>query len=58
MINLPILPPESGSDCDTLLDFVISLLTCAATVVVDGNKTKDLSHVEAGLKGYVFDSSC
>lgn len=26
---------------------------CPATVVVDGNKTKDLSHVEAGLKRYV-----
>lgn len=22
-------------------------------IIVDGNKTKDLAHVEAGLKGYV-----
>lgn len=30
------------------------MLTCPSTVIVDGNKTKDLSHVEAGLKGYVL----
>lgn len=33
------------------------MLTCPATVIVDGNKTKDISHVEAGLKGYVFGPS-
>lgn len=31
------------------------MLTYPSTVIVDGNKTKDISHVEAGLKGYVFD---
>lgn len=31
------------------------MLICHSTVIVDGSKTKDLSHVEAGLKGYVFD---
>lgn len=28
-----------------------SMLTYPSTVIVDGNKTKDISHVEAGLKG-------
>lgn len=31
----------------------LSMLTCHSLVIVDGNKTKDLDHVEAGLKGYV-----
>lgn len=31
------------------------MLICPATVIVDGNKTKDLDHVEAGLKAYVPD---
>lgn len=36
---------------------IFSMLTCPPSVIVDGNKTKDLSHVEAGLKGYVLDAS-
>lgn len=35
----------------------LRMLTCTAAVIVDGNKTKDLGHVEAGLKGYAFISS-
>lgn len=37
------------------LDVLLRMLTFPATVIVDGNKTKDLDHVEAGLKGYVSD---
>lgn len=54
---IPISSSKSESDLDTLFDFVVSLLTCTTTVIVEGDKAKDLSHVEAGLKGYVFDCS-
>lgn len=38
-----------------LRNVLLGMLTRPSAVIVDGNKTKDISHVEAGLKGYVFD---
>lgn len=51
------IPLPSTPCCCTLSTVLASMLTCPAAVVVDGNKTKDLNHVEAGLKGYVSDLS-